>query len=100
MIGLKNKIIGLGSGTYTGISFMCNFRCDTNLGIGKAACRQIPCACLTCLEMLKNTWDKDLNDKEQPPYGVNKRYLYWRNFKGYKNWRLVHNITWDRDKNE
>ena len=65
MIGLKKKDIGLESGKYMGISSMCNFRCDLDLGIGKVACRWIPCTCLTCLERLNPPLDKDLNDKDQ-----------------------------------
>ena len=76
-----------------GMSSMYNFRCDPDLGDGKVTCRRIPCACLTCLKMLKIPWDKDLNDKEQPWYGVNKRYFYWRNFEGCNNWRVVDLVT-------
>ena len=76
-----------------GMSAMYNFRCDPDLGDGKVTCRRIPCACLTCLKMLKIPWDKDLNDKEQPWYGVNKRYFYWRNFEGCNNWRVVDLVT-------
>ena len=54
MIGIKKKVVGLDNGKYMGISSMYNFRCDLDLGIGKAACRRIPCACLTCLEILKS----------------------------------------------
>ena len=54
MVGMKKKVVRLETGKYNGISSMYNFRCDLDLGIRKAACRQIPCACLTCLEMLKN----------------------------------------------
>ena len=52
MIGVKNKVVGLDNGKYIGISSMYNFRCNLDLGIGKAACRRILCACLTCLEIL------------------------------------------------
>ena len=31
------------------------FRCDPDLERGKATCRLIPFACLTCLKTLKNT---------------------------------------------
>ena len=53
IVGTKKKVVGLETGKYNGISSMYNFRCDPDLGIGKAACRKIPCACLTFLEMLK-----------------------------------------------
>ena len=76
MIELKKKVVELESGKYMGISSMYNFRCDQNLGIRNVDRRQIPCACLTWLEMLKTPWDKDLNDKHQPRYGVNDRCLY------------------------
>ena len=72
---------------------MNNFRYDPALGIGKAACRRIPCARLNCLEMLKTSWDIDLNDKEQPQYGVNERYLYHRKFKEYNNLIVVDLVT-------
>ena len=68
---------------------MYNFRCDPDLGIGKAACRRIPCVCLSCLEILKLPWEKGIVDREQPRYGVNERCIYWRNFMGYNNWRVV-----------
>ena len=67
IIGLKKKVVGLDSGKYMGISSMHNFGCDPALGIGKVACRRIPCACLTCLQMLKTPWDTDLNDKDCGP---------------------------------
>ena len=65
---------------------MYNFRCDPDLGIGKTACRRIPCACPIFLEKLNNFID--LDDK-----GVNERCVYWRNFKGYNNWRVVDLVT-------
>ena len=51
MIGLKKKVVELESGKYMGIYYMYNFRYDPDLGIRKAACRRIPCTCLTCLKM-------------------------------------------------
>ena len=63
MVGMEKKVVGLETGKYNGISSMCNFRCDPDLGIRKAACRRIPCAYLTCLEMLKTPWDKEFNDQ-------------------------------------
>ena len=48
MVGMKKKVIGLETGKYNGISSMYNFRCDPDLGIEKAACSRIPCACMTC----------------------------------------------------
>ena len=59
---LKKKGVGLECGKYMGIFSMYNFRCDPNLKIGKVSCRRISCACLTCLEMLKIPWDKELDD--------------------------------------
>ena len=53
MIGIKKKAVGLDNGKYMEISSMYNFRCDPDLGIGKTACRRIPCACMTCLELLE-----------------------------------------------
>ena len=76
-----------------GISFVYNFRCDPDLGIGKAACRRIPCTCLTCLGMLEETWVVHLDDKDQPRYRVNKRCIYWKNFKSYNNWMVVNLVT-------
>ena len=58
MIGMKKKVVGLDNGKYMGISSMHNFRCDSDVGIGKAASRRIPCACLTCLEILNTLWEK------------------------------------------
>ena len=55
MIGMKKKIVGLYNGKYMGISSTYNFRCDSNLGIGKAAFRRIPCACLICLEIVNTS---------------------------------------------
>ena len=72
---------------------MYNFRCDPDLSIGKAACRRIPCACMTCLELLETPWDNKLDDQSQPRYGINERCLYYRNFKDYNNWRVVNLIT-------
>ena len=60
MTGMKKKVMGLDNGKYMGISSMYNFRCDPDLGIRKAACRRIPCACLPCLEILKLPWEKEL----------------------------------------
>ena len=60
MIEMKKKVVGLDNGKYIGISSMYNFRCDPDLGIGKVACRQIPCACLTCLGFLNIPWGKKL----------------------------------------
>ena len=64
------------NGKYMEISSIYNFRCDPDLGIWKAACRRIPCACLTCLEILNTPWEKYIVDKEQPRYGMNERFLY------------------------
>ena len=89
MTGMKKKVMGLDNGKYMGISSMYNFRCDPDLGIGKAACRRIPCVCLSCLEILNLPWEKGIVDREQPRYGVNERCIYWRNFMGYNNWRVV-----------
>ena len=50
MVGIKKKALGLETGKYNGISSMYNFRCDPDLGIEMAACRRIPCACLTCVK--------------------------------------------------
>ena len=75
MIGMKKKVVGLDDGKYMGISYMYNFRCDPDLGIGKVACRWIPCVCLTCLKILNTSLEKELVDKEQLRYGVNGRCL-------------------------
>ena len=80
-----------------GIPSMYNFRCDPDLDIGKADCRQIPCAYLAWLEILNIPWEKESADKEKPRYGVNERYLYWKNFKGYNNWKVVDLITTNVD---
>ena len=89
MIGRKKKVVGLDNGKYMGISSMYTFRCDPDLGIGKTACRRIPCACLSCKEILHLSWEKGIVDREQPRYGANERCIYWRNFMGYNNWRVV-----------
>ena len=59
MVGMKKKVTGLETGKYMGISSMYNFRRDSDLGIGKAVCRRIPCACMTCLELLETPWEKN-----------------------------------------
>ena len=58
MIRIKKKVVGLDNGKYMWISSMYSFRCDPELGIGKAACRRIPCACLFCLEIINTPWEK------------------------------------------
>ena len=93
MIGMKKKVVDLDNDKHIRISFMYNFRCDPDLGIGKADCRRISCACLFCLETLSTPWEKEIVDRDQPRYGVNERYMYWKNFKGYNNWRVVDLIT-------
>ena len=85
--------MGLDNGKYIEISSMYNFRCDPDLGIEKTDCRRIPCACLSCLEILKTPWEKGIADTDQQQYGVNERYIYWRNFIGYNNWRVVDLVT-------
>ena len=37
----------------------------------------------------KHTLGKGIVDRKQPRYRVNKRCLYWRNFTGNNNWRVV-----------
>ena len=64
MTGMKKKVVGLDNGKYIGISSIYNFRCDPALDIEKAACRRVPCACLSCLEILKLPWEKDFVDRE------------------------------------
>ena len=59
MILMKKKVVGLDNGKCMGISSMYNFRCYPDLGIGKTACRWIPCAYLTCLEILNAPWGKN-----------------------------------------
>ena len=93
MVGMKKKVVGLETGKYNGILSMYNFRCDPDLGIGKAACRRITCACMTYLKLLETPLDKELNNQSQPRYGINELCLYYRNFKGYNNWRVVNLIT-------
>ena len=39
--------------TNTGIKTRYNFRADYNCGIGKIACRRIPCLCHSCQAQLK-----------------------------------------------
>ena len=97
MIRIKKKVVGLDNGKYIGISSMYNFRCDPDLGIGKAACRRIPCACLTCLKILNSPLEKVIKDKEQPRYRVNERCVYWKKFKGCNNWIAVDLITTNMD---
>ena len=89
MIGMKKKAVGLYNGKYMGISSMYNFSCDPDLCIGKAACRRIPCARMSCLDILNLTWEKGIVDRDKPRYGVNERCIYWRNFMGFNNWRVV-----------
>ena len=72
MVGLKKKVVGLKSGKYMVILSMYNFKYDPDLGIRKTACRRIPYSCVTRLQMLNTPWDTDLEDKEQPRYGVNE----------------------------
>ena len=72
MVGMKKEVVGLETGKYNGISYMYNVRCDPDLGIGKAACRRILCACITCLKLLETPWDKELDDQSQPRYGSMK----------------------------
>ena len=91
MIGMKKKVLGLDK--YMGISSMYNFRCDPALGIEKMDCRRIPCACLSCLVILNTPWGIGIADTNQQRYGVNERYIYWRNFIGYNNWRVVDLVT-------
>ena len=43
--------------------------------------------------LLETPWDKVLDDQLQPRYGINERWLYYRNFKGYNNWRVVNLAT-------
>ena len=43
--------------------------------------------------LLETPWDKELDDQLQPRYGINERWLYYRNFKGYNNWRVVNLAT-------
>ena len=74
MIEMNKKVVGLDDGKHMGISSMYNFRCDPDLGIGKAACRRIPCACLSCLGILNTLWGKR-NRKQRATC------IYWRNFK-------------------
>ena len=89
IIGLKKMIIGLDTGKHIGISYMYNFRYDSDLGIGKTACRQVLCAYLICLKMLKLPWDVNNSDDGQPIYGVNKRCIYWKVFDGYNDQKVV-----------
>ena len=56
MIGMKKKVVGLDNGKCIGRSSMYNFTCDPDLGMRKAACRRMPCACLACLEILNTPW--------------------------------------------
>ena len=57
---MKKKVVGLDNGKYMGISSMYNFRYDSDLGVGKTACRRIPCVCLPCLEILNYLGKKEL----------------------------------------
>ena len=58
MVGIKKDYIGFRKGNRNGTSVMYNIRCDPDLGVGKAAVRRIPCACLFCIEQLNLSWDK------------------------------------------
>ena len=72
---------------------MYNFRCDLDLGIRKAAFREILGACLTWSETLKILCGIDFNHKDQLRYGVNERCIYWIKFKGYNNWKVLDLVT-------
>ena len=75
MVGIKKDSIGFRKGNRNGISAMYNIRCDPDLGVGKAAVRRIPCACLFCIEQLNLSWDKNKEDTNQRMYDINKECL-------------------------
>ena len=52
MVGIKKDYIGFRKGNRNSKSVMYNIRCDPDLGVGKAAVRSIPCACLFCIEQI------------------------------------------------
>ena len=75
MVGIKKDSIRFRKVNRNGISAMYNIRCDPDLGLGKAAVRRIPCACLFCIEQPNLPWDKKKEDTNQRRYGINKQCL-------------------------
>ena len=98
MVGMKKDSIGFKKGNRNGISAMYNIRCDPDLGVGKAAVRRIPCACLFCIEQLNLPWDKNKEDTNQRRYGINKECLNWNIFEGLNDWNIITLVTQTKNK--
>ena len=72
MIGLKKEVLGFPKGDRNGILFMCKIRCETYLGVGKAAIIRNPCACISCIEQFELPWDGKIDFFNRKRYSVNK----------------------------
>jgi hypothetical protein len=79
---------------HTGIHSMYNIRTDSDLRIGQAAIRRIPCACVSCLKQLSLPWTPGLLANLQPRYIQNQFCSKWNMFEGTNDWEVV-TITLD-----
>ena len=99
IVGIKKDSIGFRKGNRNRISAMYNIRCDLDHGVGKAAVRRTPIACLFCIEQLNLLWDKNVEDTNQRRYGINKQCLNWNIFEGLKDWNIITLVTQIKNKN-
>ena len=73
-----------------GCSLHYNYRCDPQLGIGRAAVCCIPCCCEKCVQQLSKEWDHTKDCYSQPRYsGSNTDCVLWTLLGPYNNWRVV-----------
>ena len=71
--GFSMKVKGLpGKGAHVGLLGHYNLHVDPDLGVGKAALRRIPCACVACEVHRKRPWVPGVEAKDQPRFEQNQ----------------------------
>ena len=78
-----------GTSTKSGLSYTYNCRVDSDLGIGRAAVRRIPCAYGSCQTRLGLPWSPGVDAKLQPRYASSTECEFWPIFEGLNDWHVV-----------
>ena len=81
------KVI-LPPGKFNGIRAHYNIITDTDLGMGWAALRRVPCGCDSCKEQLGRPWIPGANINLQPRYRQNDECTLWPSYEGDNNWKI------------
>lgn len=92
---LSMKAHGFEKGEHQGLLAHYNIRVSSELGLGLAAVRRIPCACPPCRNQMEHPWAPGIEAHKQPCFITNKECHYWQmyckpdNVTGYNDWKII-----------